>query len=138
MERMLNPQGIRFEHQHLTIRRRCSICDRRLDRTAFYLTESDDAPAPGRAWLLCLTCNTEVQSELERSPVRSPLRTRVAVALVGSARAPQNRARWWQGRFWDELDDHDGNRFLIWFFMIVAFGHVIVFFAIMMLTVFQH
>lgn len=133
MERMLSPHGIRFEHQHMITRRRCSICERKLEQTAYYLTESDDAPAPQQAWLLCATCNTAVQMELARADLRSPVRTRVAVGLVGSVRSPAHRAKWWQERYWEELDDHGWNRLIWWFFMIVAFGHIIAFIALMMI-----
>jgi hypothetical protein len=127
MERMLSPHGIKFEHQHMVTRRRCSICGRKLEQTAYFLTESDDAPTPQQAWLLCATCNTAVQAELTRSELRSSVRTRVAVGLVASSRSPENRAKWWQERYWDELDDHGWNR-LIWsFILIVAFGHILVF-----------
>lgn len=132
MERMLSPQGIKFEHQHMITRRRCSICDRKLEQKAFYLSEGDDAPEPQQAWLLCAGCNTAVQAELTRSELRSPVRTRVAVGLVASFRSPGNRAKWWQERFWDELDDRDWNRILWWFFMIVAFGHIVVFIVLIL------
>lgn len=133
MERMLNPHSIKFEHQHMIARRRCSICARKLEQTAFYLAESDEAPEPQQAWLLCAGCNTAVQEALARSTVRSPVRTRVAVGLVASGRTPQNRAKWWQERYWEELDDQDWNRLIWWFFMVVAFGHVIVFIVLMMI-----
>lgn len=108
-------------------RRRCSICDRKLEQTAFFLTEGDEAPEPQQVWLLCASCNTAVQSELSRSELRSPVRTRVAVGLVASARSPGNRAKFWQGRYWDELDDRGWNRVLVWFFIILAFGHIVLF-----------
>lgn len=138
MERMLTPHGIKFEHQHMVARRRCTICERKLEQTAFYLTEGDDAPEPQQAWLLCAGCNTAVKVELARTELRSPVRTRVAVGLVASARSPGNRAKWWEERFWEDLDDRDWNRLLWWFFMIVAFGHIIVFLVLMMLPYIFH
>ena len=132
MERMLSPHGIKFEHEHMITRRRCSICERKLDRTAFYLTESDDAPEPQQAWLLCAPCNSAVHLALLQSQLRPAVRTRIAVGLVASARNPEHRAKWWQERYWDELDDKDWNRLIWWFFMIVAFGHIIVFVVLMM------
>ena len=84
---MLSPHGIKFEHQHMIQRRRCSICARKLEQTAFYLTEGEDAPEPQQAWLLCAECNAAVQVELARADLHSPVRTRVAVGLVASARS---------------------------------------------------
>jgi uncharacterized protein with PIN domain len=138
MERMLSPHGIKFEHQHMVQRRRCSICGRKLEQTAFFLSEPDDAPEPQQAWLLCGACNTAVQTELARSELRSPVRTRVAVGMVASSRSPENRAKWWQERFWDELDDREWNKLIWWFLMIVAFGHVIVFAVLILLPVLLH
>ena len=69
MERMLNPHGIKFEQQHMGARRRCSICERRLENKAYFLTESEDAPEPQQSWLLCAPCNIAVQTELTRSAV---------------------------------------------------------------------
>jgi len=132
MERMLSPHGIKFEHQHMITRRRCSICERKLDQTAFYLTESNDAPTPQQAWLLCASCNSAVQLSLIQSQLRPAVRTRVAVGLVASARNPEHRAKWWQERYWDELDDRGWNRLIWWFFMAIAFGHIIVFVVLMM------
>lgn len=138
MERMLSPHGIKFEHQHMIQRRRCSICGRKLEQKAYFLTEGEDAPEPQQVWLLCAGCNTAVQEELARSELRSPVRTRVAVGLVASSRSPGNRAKWWQERFWDELDDRDWNKVIWWFLMIVAFGHVLVFAALILLPVLLH
>lgn len=122
----------------MVARRRCTICDRKLEQTAFYLTEGDDAPEPQQAWLLCASCNTAIQVELARTELHSPVRTRVAVGMVASARSPGNRAKWWEERFWEDLDDRDWNRMLWWFFMIVAFGHIIVFIVLMMLPYIFH
>src|SRR5487761_1526066 len=135
MERMLNPHGIKFEHQHMVARRRCSICGRKLEQKAYYLTESDDAPTPQQAWLLCASCNTAVQSELSHSALRSSVRTRVAVGLVASSRSPGNRAKWWQERYWDELDDHGWNQLIWWCIMLIAFGHVLVFILLLIVPV---
>jgi uncharacterized protein with PIN domain len=138
MERMLSPHGIKFEHQHMIQRRRCSICGRKLEQTAFYLTEGDDAPEPQQAWLLCAPCNTAVQAELSRSELQSHVRTRVAVGIVASSRSPANRAKWWQERFWDELDDRDWNRLIIWFIMFVAFAHVGFFLLLVLVPLIFH
>ena len=138
MDRMVSPHGIKFEHQHMLQRRRCSICARKLEQTAFYLTEGEDAPEPQQAWLLCAECNAAVQVELARADLHSPVRTRVAVGLVASARSPDNRPHWWQERYWDELDDRVGNRLLIWFILIVAFAHVGFFLLLVLVPLLVH
>lgn len=132
MERMLNTHGISFEQQHRGARRRCSICERRLENRAYFLTESEDAPEPQQSWLICAPCNMAVQAELERSPLRQALRTRVVVGLVASQRGPANRAKWWQERYWEELDDQGWNRLIFWSIIFIAFGHVLVFIVLMM------
>jgi hypothetical protein len=132
MERMLNPHGIRFEHQHMGARRRCSICERRLENKAYFLVESEDAPPPHQSWLLCVPCNTAVQAELVNSTLRPAVRTRVAVGLVASQRGPANRPKWWQERYWEELDDSGWNRLIIWSIIVIGFGHVLVFALVMM------
>jgi len=138
MDRMLSPHGIKFEHQHMLQRRRCSICGRKLEQTAYYLIEGEDAPDPQQAWLLCADCNSAVQVELARADLRSPVRTRVAVGLVASARGPGNRPHWWQERYWDELDDRVGNRLLSWFILIVAFAHVGFFLLLVLVPLVVH
>ena len=132
MERILHPHGMAFERQQTSARRSCSICARRLENRAFYLTEDDAAPDPRQSWLLCAPCNVAVQSELERSTLRPALRTRVAVGLVASQRGPSNRAKWWQERYWDELDESGWNHVIIWSIVGIAFGHVLVFIILMM------
>ncbi|GAC1447046.1 MAG: hypothetical protein PVSMB4_01150 [Ktedonobacterales bacterium] len=68
---------------------RCSICTRRLGNSVASLDETGDVPAPRQSWLLCAACDTAVHAELERSPLRSPLRIRVAVGLVAADRSPK-------------------------------------------------
>src|SRR5690242_14060710 len=76
---------------------RCAICARRLGSTLAYLEETGDIPEPRQSWLLCGGCDEAVHQELERSPVRSPLRLRVAVGLVAAERTPAaRRARFGQ------------------------------------------
>jgi hypothetical protein len=132
MERMLNPHGIIFEQQHMGARRSCSICERKLVNKAYFLTESEDAPRPQQSWLLCAPCNLAVQAGLASSELRPAIRTRVVVGLVASQRGPANRPRWWQERYWEELDDQGWNRVIFWSIIAIAFGHVLVFVILMM------
>ena len=54
------------------------------------------------------------------------------MGLVASHRGPANRAKWWQERYWEELDDEGWNRVIFWSIIGIAFGHVLVFVLIMM------
>lgn len=127
MERMLHPHGITLEHHVTLARKRCSICERRLVNKAYFLTEPDDAPEPHQSWLLCAPCNDRVQAELTTSDLRPPVRTRVVVGLVASARGPANRPKWWQERYWNELEDQGWSRLIIWSIIVIGIGHVLVF-----------
>ncbi|HEX9038934.1 MAG TPA: hypothetical protein VF808_18270 [Ktedonobacterales bacterium] len=138
MGRMLHPHGINFESQHMAAHRRCSICERKLEHKAYFLTESEDAPDPRQSWLICAPCNLAVQAELERSTLRPALRTRIAVGLVASQRGPANRAKWWQERYWEELDDSEWNRVIFWSMVIIGIGHVVVFLIFMMWPIIFH
>lgn len=138
MDRKLHPHSLTFEAQQQAVRRRCSICQRRLANTAYFLTEDDDAPEPQQSWLLCVNCNSAVQAELARSELRSAVRTRVAVGLVASQRSPERRPKWWQERYWEELDDASWNHFIIWSIVIIGVGHVLVFAIFMMAALIFH
>jgi hypothetical protein len=127
VDNQVRPHSLTFEAEQQAMRRRCSICQRRLADIAYFLTESDDAPEPRQSWLLCAACNAAVQAELARSELRSAIRTRVAVGLTASQRGPTRRPKWWQERYWEELDEVGWNRFIIWSIVIIGFGHVLVF-----------
>ena len=89
---------------------RCAICERRLGKTLTYLEETGaDVPPPRQSWLLCDACNDAVHEQLEQSPVRSPLRLRVAVGLVAAERVPAAR----RGDL-GELSDRMWERLLFW------------------------
>jgi hypothetical protein len=64
------------------------VCDSHVWFAPVYLTEVPDAPEPHKAWILCRSCYEAVQEEMRRSPVTTPLRTRIAVGLVASERWP--------------------------------------------------
>lgn len=67
---------------------RCSICTRRIWVNATYLIEPLGVPEPRRSWTLCKRCNTLLQAEMERSPVLSPLRLRIAMGIIAADRSP--------------------------------------------------
>ncbi len=67
---------------------RCSICARRTWLHATHLVEPLGVPEPRQAWTLCKRCHTELLTEMERSPVLSPLRLRIAMGIVAAERSP--------------------------------------------------
>jgi hypothetical protein len=71
----------------------------------FVLTESAPLPTPRRSWLLCAPCVLAVQEEIARSALRTPLRLRVAVAIVASERRPLAQPKIWDPRSWVRLSD---------------------------------
>lgn len=68
---------------------RCSVCTCRIWFDSINLMEPEGVPEPRLAWRLCKGCYHALLSELRRSPVRSPLRLRIAIGLVASERWPQ-------------------------------------------------
>jgi hypothetical protein len=68
---------------------RCSICARRTWFDPIFLMEPEGAPEPRHSWILCKDCYGALLSEMRRSPVRSPLRLRVAIGVVASERWDQ-------------------------------------------------
>ncbi len=72
---------------------RCSICDRYTWFDATHLMEPVGAPEPRQSWVLCKRCYGELLVHMRRSPVRSPLRLRIAMGLVAAEHWPQSHAR---------------------------------------------
>jgi len=67
---------------------RCSVCTSRTWFKAVPLIEPEGVPEPRRSWILCQDCYRALLLEMRRSPVRSPLRLRIAMGLVASERWP--------------------------------------------------
>lgn len=67
---------------------RCSICTRRTWPNATYLIEPLGVPEPRQSWTLCKRCHTLLLAEMERSPVLSPLRLRIAMGIIAADRSP--------------------------------------------------
>jgi hypothetical protein len=97
---------------------RCSICYRRIWNSPLLLREPDGAPEPQHVWTLCKTCHDAVQTQLTRSPLRSPLRVRVAIGLVAAERWPRAR------RYTGERSDRIWTVVLFWGFLGVMFFHL--------------
>ena len=67
---------------------RCSICARRTWLHATSVEEPLGVPEPRQSWTLCKRCHTLLLAEMERSPVLSPLRLRIAMGIVAADRSP--------------------------------------------------
>jgi hypothetical protein len=62
----------------------CSICTRRIWFDPACLTEPEGVPEPRLSWMLCKRCYQMLSNEMQRSPVLSPLRLRIAMGMVAS------------------------------------------------------
>ncbi len=101
---------------------RCSICRKRIwIGKALSLEEPAEAPEPQQSWRLCKGCHAAVLTELERSPLHSPVRVRVAVGIVASERWPRARMRLRAAR---ENEDRVWIVFLGWGFAVVMLLHL--------------
>lgn len=68
---------------------RCSVCTSSIWLNPIHLMEPEGVPEPRLTWTLCQPCYRALHAEMRRSPVRSPLRLRIAMGLVASERWPQ-------------------------------------------------
>ena len=85
-------QSKKPEHPRKQNVARCSICESRLWHTSIPLKEPEDVPAPRQEWTLCKRCHNELLNQLRLSPIRSPLRLRIAIGLVAAERSPYTYA----------------------------------------------
>ncbi len=99
---------------------RCAICRKRIWLGALTLQDPDEAPMPHQSWVLCKICHAAVLAELERSPLRSPLRVRVAVGLVAAERWPR------AARSNGEREDRVWIAFLYWGFAGAMLLHLLI------------
>lgn len=67
----------------------CSICNGRIWFHPLRVIEPEGVPEPRLTWSLCKPCYHALLNEMRISPVRSPLRLRVAIGIVASERWPQ-------------------------------------------------
>ncbi len=67
---------------------RCSICMRRTWFNAIPLMEPEGVPEPRQEWMLCKRCHQALLVQMRSSPIRSPLRLRIAMGLVAAERSP--------------------------------------------------
>lgn len=68
---------------------RCSVCTCRIWFDPMRVIEPEGVPETRLSWTLCKGCYHTLLRELRRSPVRSPLRIRIAMGMVASERWPQ-------------------------------------------------
>lgn len=52
------------------------------------MTEPVGVPEPRLSWTLCKQCHQALLQEMERSPVLSPLRLRIAIGIIAAERWP--------------------------------------------------
>lgn len=67
----------------------CSICTDAIWFSPIALKEPVGAPEPRREWVLCHSCHDALLTQMRRSPIRTPLRLRIAMGLVAAERSPQ-------------------------------------------------
>jgi hypothetical protein len=97
----------------------CSICTSRIWFDAVHLMEPEDVPEPRHAWVLCRECYQALVVEMRRSPVRSPLRLRIAMGLVASERWPQSYSS-----AYAMIGDRRRVIFIVWSFIIAMLVHL--------------
>jgi hypothetical protein len=66
----------------------CSICNNRIWFSPIRIREPEDVPQPRLAWVLCKECHGALLDEVRRSPIRTPLRLRIAMGVVAAERWP--------------------------------------------------
>src|SRR5215469_13064807 len=66
----------------------CSICNNRIWFGPIRIREPEDVPPPRLTWVLCKECHGVLLEEVRRSPIRTPLRLRIAMGVVASERWP--------------------------------------------------
>ncbi|GCE04293.1 hypothetical protein KDAU_16220 [Dictyobacter aurantiacus] len=66
----------------------CSVCTARIWFEPIEMVEPEGVPEPRLSWVLCRACHQLLQNEMTRSPVRSPLRLRIAMGIVAAERWP--------------------------------------------------
>ena len=82
-----HPEGSRRPRRR--VMPRCSVCTSRIFLHPVKIGEPEGVPEPRLYWTLCRPCYNALLQEMRRSPVRSPLRLRIAMGMVASERWPQ-------------------------------------------------
>lgn len=104
---------------------RCTICERRLSTSIHFMEETGDVPEPRLSWVLCDECNSAVRQQLDQSPLRTPVRLRVAIGLVATERSPAARRE-----HFGELSDSQWATLFFWLFPITMLVHLAIIVAV--------
>ena len=99
---------------------RCSICKRRTWLHAIPLMEPEGVPEPRQEWTLCRRCHEALLVQMRLSPIRTPLRLRIAIGLVAAERSPYAYA---PSR--KPITDHTWIIILAWGFGIAMVLHLV-------------
>jgi len=97
----------------------CSICANRIRYDAVHLMEPEGVPEHRRSWILCQECYQVLLVEMRKSPIRTPLRLRIAMGLVASERWPQSYSS-----SSIMLGDRKKILFIAWTFVIAMILHL--------------
>ena len=108
---------------------RCSICSGRLKSGSVPLMEPEGVPEPRRSWILCNDCYQSLLIEMRRSPVRTPLRLRIAMGIVASERWTESYS---SSR--SILNDRKLILFIAWGFVVAMVFHLILIVMIAMVA----
>ncbi|MBX5455611.1 MAG: hypothetical protein IRZ31_01820 [Thermogemmatispora sp.] len=103
--------------------RNCSVCTQRIPLEAIAVTEPEGAPEPRQSWVLCRDCYRALLAEMSRSPVRSPLRLRIALGLVAAERRPASASSAPHIRRF--VHDHRAIMFIAWTLIIGMLLHLL-------------
>ena len=109
--------------------KRCSICSGRLKSGSVPLMEPEGVPEPRRSWILCNDCYQSLLIEMRRSPVRTPLRLRIAMGIVASERWPESYSS-----YRSILNDRKWILFIAWGFVVAMVFHLILIVMIAMVA----
>lgn len=107
----------------------CSICTNRIWFDSTAIMEPEGVPEPRHSWILCRDCYRALVIEMRRSPVRTPLRLRIAMGLVAADRWPQSRSS-----SYSMLGDHKKVLFIVWTFILAMLFHLALIVVIAMIA----
>ena len=93
--------------------------------SSILLKEPVDAPEPRQKWTLCKACHEAILTEMRRSSIRSPIRLRIAVALVAAERSPQSYMV--DSRTREEREFEREFAWFVWAMVIFGLLHVAIF-----------
>jgi len=107
---------------------RCSICTCNIWLHPIAFKEPQGAPEPRHSWVLCQSCHHALLVEMRRSPVRSPLRLRIALGIVAAERSPH--------AYGTSTHMRDQRRFIgiAWVFFIAMLLHLVLIIILVAVT----